>query len=272
MSVIADNVPERGSREENLLSIQHSEGSMSTRSDSFIKVGGVPVSPFDSLADCARRILSDACNGTGGFAIAINAEKVITCGLDRKLEATIDRATLRYPDGAGVVVAMRLKGARSKRVAGADLWLEVLRQARGRYLGIALIGARPEILTATRQRIEKEFPDVHVLVARNGYDGLRDTDALTRELAVAKPHLVFVALGSPGQELLIEKLRAAHPTGFYMGLGGSFDIYSGAKKRAPQWMQRCGLEWLYRFLAEPSRAPRETKRLRFLALLLLGRL
>jgi UDP-N-acetyl-D-mannosaminouronate:lipid I N-acetyl-D-mannosaminouronosyltransferase len=230
------------------------------------------VSPFESLEDCARRILSDACNGTGGFAIAINAEKVITCGLDSRLEATIGRATLRYPDGAGVVVAMRLKGARSTRVAGADLWLEVLRQARGRRLGIALIGARPEILGATRKRIEREFPSVRILVARNGYDGTRDTEKLARELAAAKPELVFVALGSPGQELLIEKFRAVHPAGFYMGLGGSFDIYSGAKKRAPRWMQRWGLEWFFRFLAEPSRAPRETKRLRFLARLLLGRL
>jgi UDP-N-acetyl-D-mannosaminouronate:lipid I N-acetyl-D-mannosaminouronosyltransferase len=236
------------------------------------KVGGVPVSPFGSLADCARRILSDACNGAGGFAIAINAEKVITCGLDRTLEATVGRATLRYPDGAGVVLAMRLKGARSIRVAGVDLWLEVLRQARGRHLSIALIGARPEVLTATRHRIEREFPHIRVLIARNGYDGLRDTNAVARELAEEKPHLVFVALGSPAQELLIERFREAHPDGFYMGLGGSFDIYSGAKKRAPRWMQRCGLEWLFRFLAEPSRAPRESRRLRFLALLLLGRL
>jgi UDP-N-acetyl-D-mannosaminouronate:lipid I N-acetyl-D-mannosaminouronosyltransferase len=230
------------------------------------------VSPFESISDCARRILSDACTGVGGFAIAINAEKVITCSLDRALEATIARATLRYPDGAGVVVAMRLKGARSTRVAGADLWLEVLRQARGRHLGIALIGARPEVLTATRRRIEKDFPYVRVLVARNGYDGLRNVAGLVEELTEERPHLVFVALGSPGQELLIEKLRDAHPSGFYMGLGGSFDIYSGAKKRAPLWMQRWGLEWLFRFLAEPSRAPRETKRLRFLALLLLRRL
>jgi UDP-N-acetyl-D-mannosaminouronate:lipid I N-acetyl-D-mannosaminouronosyltransferase len=97
-------------------------------------------------------------------------------------------------------------------------------------------------------------------------------DALVRELKDTKPALVFVALGSPRQELLIERFRAVHPAGFYMGLGGSFDIYAGVKRRAPLWMQRRGLEWLYRFLAEPSRAPRETKRLKFLALLVLGKL
>ena len=235
-------------------------------------VGGVPVSPFESLGDCAQRILAAVRSGAGGFAIAINAEKVITCGRDRNVQETVERATLRYPDGAGVVVAMRLKGVRTSRVAGADLWLEVLRQAGGQKLGVALIGAKPAVLEATRRRLEAEFPDVTVLVARNGYDGIRDIDALTRELATTKPALAFVALGSPLQERLIERFRVVHPTGYYMGLGGSFDIYAGVKKRAPVWMQRRGLEWLFRFLAEPSRAPRETKRLKFLALLVLGKL
>ena len=68
------------------------------------------------------------------------------------------------------------------------------------------------------------------------------------------------------------RVRATYPAGFYLGLGGSFDVYAGVKKRAPLWMQRSGLEWLYRFLKEPSRAGRETKRFKFLALLLTGRL
>lgn len=235
-------------------------------------VGGVPVSPFDSLAACAQHVLTEVRSGSGGFAIAINAEKVITCSLDSNVQETIEHATLRYPDGAGVVVAMRLKGVRSTRVAGADLWLEILRQARGQRLNVALVGAKPDVLTATRRRLEADFPDASIVVARNGYDGTRDLNALTRELAATRPDLVFVALGSPKQELLIERFRAAHPSGFYMGLGGSFDIYAGVKKRAPLWMQQRGLEWLFRFLSEPSRAPRETKRLKFLALLVMGKL
>jgi UDP-N-acetyl-D-mannosaminouronate:lipid I N-acetyl-D-mannosaminouronosyltransferase len=235
-------------------------------------VGGVTVGPFVSITQCAQRILADACNGLGGFGIAINAEKVVTCNQDISLRATVDRATLRYPDGAGVVVAMRLKGARSTRVAGADLWLETLRQSRGKRIGVALIGAAPAVLQATRRRLEAEFPNVSVLVARDGYHGARDTETLARELATTKPQLIFVALGSPRQELLIEQLRLTYPAGFYLGLGGSFDIYAGTKKRAPVWMRRCGLEWLFRFLMEPSRARRETKRLKFLALLVTGRL
>jgi UDP-N-acetyl-D-mannosaminouronate:lipid I N-acetyl-D-mannosaminouronosyltransferase len=246
------------------LSVQINEGS----------VGGIPVSPFDSLADCAQRILEDVHSGAGGFAIAINAEKVITCSRDSDVQETIERATLRYPDGAGVVVAMRLKGVHSTRVAGVDLWLEILREARARRqrLSVALIGGKPHVLNTTHRRLLAEFPEVSVLMARNGYDGARDLDALTAKLAAAKPDLVFVALGSPKQELLIERFRTVHPSGFYMGLGGSFDIYAGVKKRAPLWMQRRGLEWLFRFVTEPSRAPRETKRLKFLAMLFLGKL
>jgi len=235
-------------------------------------VGGVSVGPFPSIAHCARRVLADARSGLGGFGIAINAEKVVTCQSDRVLSGVIRNATLRYPDGAGVVVAMRLKGARSTRVAGADLWLEILRQSRGRPLPLALIGAAPEILERTRRRLSEEFPNVRVVLARDGYQGSRDAKALADALITAKPQLVFVALGSPRQELLIDSLRGVYPAAFYLGLGGSFDIYSGAKKRAPLWMQRSGLEWLYRFLKEPSRAHRETKRLRFLAMLLTGRL
>jgi UDP-N-acetyl-D-mannosaminouronate:lipid I N-acetyl-D-mannosaminouronosyltransferase len=223
-------------------------------------VGGVPVSPFDSLAACAQRILADVRSGKGGFAIAINAEKIITCNSDRNVQETIGRATLRYPDGAGVVVAMRLKGVRSTRVAGADLWLEVLHQARGQNLSIGILGAKPEVLDATRRRIEADFPEVTVSIARNGYDGMRDLHGLDQELAARRPDLVLVALGSPKQELLIERFRTLH------------HIYAGVKKRAPLWMQRRGLEWLFRFLSEPSRAPREAKRLKFLALLVLGRL
>lgn len=235
-------------------------------------VGGIRVSAFDSLAQCAERILEDARSGRGGCAVAINAEKVISAYQDRALAGLIDRATLRYPDGAGVVVAMRLRGVRTARVAGADLWLGILRAARGERLPIALIGASPRVLAATRARLEAEFPLVDIRVARDGFEGARDPAELLAELRRTRPQVVFVAMGSPRQERLIEALREGHAQAFYLGLGGSFDVYCGEKRRAPLWMQNHGLEWLFRFLAEPSRARRETKRLRFLMMLAARRL
>ncbi|MGH8220967.1 MAG: WecB/TagA/CpsF family glycosyltransferase [Steroidobacteraceae bacterium] len=237
-----------------------------------VSVGGVRVSSFGSLAQCAEGVLENARGGRGGFAVAINAEKVISAFQDRTLAALIDRATLRYPDGAGVVVAMRFKGVPTVRVAGADLWLEILRAARGERLPIALIGSSPRILAATRARLEFEFPLVDVCLARDGYEGARDTARLLEALHRTRPRVVFVAMGSPRQEALIEALRRHYASAFYLGLGGSFDVYCGAKRRAPLWMQNHGLEWLFRFLSEPSRAWRETKRLRFLMLLAARRL
>jgi UDP-N-acetyl-D-mannosaminouronate:lipid I N-acetyl-D-mannosaminouronosyltransferase len=236
------------------------------------EVGGIAVRPFAEIEHCARYILAEAHAERGGFGIAINAEKVINSRHDAALKAVIERASLRYADGAGVVLAMRLKGVRSARVAGADLWLECLRASRGQPIDIALIGAAPAVLRSTRARLESEFPNVNVTIARDGFDGARDVAGITRELHSLQPSLVFVALGSPRQELLIEQLRSEYPRAFYLGLGGSFDIYSGLKKRAPLWMQRHGLEWTYRFLKEPSRARRETKRLQFLLMLASGRL
>ena len=236
-----------------------------------VSIGGIRVGGFDSLAQCAERILEIAVSGRGGFAVAINAEKVISAYQDRMLEALIDRSTLRYPDGAGVVVAMRFKGIRTARIPGVDLWLEILRAAQER-LPIALIGGSPRVLAATRARLESEFPRVDVCLARDGYEGARDTAFLLDALHRSRPRVVFVAMGSPRQESLIERLRQDYPAAFYLGLGGSFDVYCGERRSAPLWMQNHGLEWLFRFLSEPSRARRETKRLRFLMLLAARRL
>ena len=235
-------------------------------------VGGVSVQAFDSAAQCARAILDDAQQARGGFAVAINAEKVVTCLRDHATNDIVRGATLRYPDGAGVVVAMRLKGKPSVRVAGADLWLEILEQARGRTVSAALIGASPAVLAATRARLTREFPHLDIRFATDGFAGAADPAALVQRLTATRPQLIFVAMGSPKQETLITQLRSHYPEGFYLGLGGSFDIYSGAKPRAPRWMQQAGLEWLFRFLREPARARRESKRLTFLLMLAAGRL
>ncbi|MEO8464147.1 MAG: WecB/TagA/CpsF family glycosyltransferase [Gammaproteobacteria bacterium] len=235
-------------------------------------VGGIGVRPFQSLAECALYVLERVASGQGGFAVAINAEKVVSCRRDADSKRVVEAATLRYPDGAGVVLALRLKGAPSVRVPGADLWVELLRQGAGRDLSVALIGAAPDVLAATQRRLAREFPGVRVVIARDGFSGVANSADLAADIRTHQPQVIFVAMGSPRQETLILKLREVHAGGFYFGLGGSFDVFSGYKRRAPRFMQRMGLEWLYRFLSEPTRARRETKRLAFLALLLQGRL
>lgn len=237
-----------------------------------VEVAGLSVTGFPSLERCAEHLLTVAHAGIGAAAFAVNAEKIVSCMEDPALGSVLRQATLRYPDGAGVVLAMRRKGVVSARVAGADLWLSLIRYASSESLKIALIGARPDVIEETQQRLESDFVGVRVVMAVDGYEGAANVPALAESLIATDPNLVFVAMGSPRQEELILELRRHYPAGLYMGLGGSFDVYCGRKRRAPLWMQRFGLEWMFRFLAEPSRVRRERKRIKFLVLLLSGRL
>jgi UDP-N-acetyl-D-mannosaminouronate:lipid I N-acetyl-D-mannosaminouronosyltransferase len=235
------------------------------------RIAGLDVIGFASVESCAMYILARAQRDCGGAAFAVNAEKVISYREDAIARELLSRGTLRYPDGAGVVLAMRRHGVKTVRVPGADLWLSVLQRSAPAGIDIALIGARPDVLVETRCKIAREMPHIRVVFAADGFQGASDFEFLVNSITQSKPHLVLVAMGSPRQEKLIVDLMKHCPGGYYMGLGGSFDVYCGRKRRAPLWMQRNGLEWLFRFVSEPSRFFREMKRIRFLGLLLSGR-
>lgn len=234
------------------------------------EIRGLKVQGFSTMAECAEQVLAELRSGNGGAAFAINAEKIVSSSEDERLRNLLEQATLRYPDGAGVVLAMRRHGIATVRIPGVELWLAILQHSAPHRLRVALIGARGEVLAQVRRKLGEEFPHVQTVLAIDGFEGSRDASAVRSAVAEATPDLVYVAMGTPRQEELITDLRGQYPRAYYLGLGGSFDVYCGLKKRAPIWMQRLGLEWLFRFLMEPTRAARETKRLRFLWMLIRG--
>jgi UDP-N-acetyl-D-mannosaminouronate:lipid I N-acetyl-D-mannosaminouronosyltransferase len=236
-----------------------------------VQVGGIEVCAFASVDDCARHVVQLARGGPWGVLTAMNAEKVILCRRSESVRRELESAQVRYPDGVGVVAAMRVRGVRTARIPGADLWLEVMRQSP-KGTTIALLGASQEVLAATAARISREFPHVDVALTRDGYRGCDDVDTLGRELQERRAAIVFIAMGSPRQELMAKQLLALHASAIYMGLGGSFDIFAGHKRRAPLWMQRASLEWLYRLLREPTRFLRQTNLVLFAWLLMTRRL
>lgn len=231
---------------------------------------GLTVQGFPSMVACARHVVSEIRSGRGGAAFAINAEKVVSYSEDAPLRRLLEEATLRYPDGAGVVLAMRRRGIATARIPGVELWLAILREATSRQVKVALIGARAEVLRQVQEKLTAEFPNVRTVLALDGFEGVRDLVAVKAAVAETEPDLVFVAMGTPRQEQLIAELRQHFGRAYYLGLGGSFDVYCGLKRRAPGWMQRIGLEWFFRFLIEPTRAAREKKRLQFLWMLARG--
>jgi UDP-N-acetyl-D-mannosaminouronate:lipid I N-acetyl-D-mannosaminouronosyltransferase len=205
--------------------------------------------------------------GTGdGILVAVNAEKLARA--DPALQA-IANANLAYPDGMGAVLALRRLGIASRRIAGADLWLRLV----GRYATerrFFLIGAKRPVIEAVAQTLRNRHPGIE-LDYRDGYLKPGDTERLYDEFRRVRPQIVLVGMGSPQQEILMNRLFAVHPA-LYMGLGGSFDVLVGRKPRAPDVIQSVGLEWAYQLVRDPRRLRRAPALLKFAVLLAADRL
>lgn len=159
-------------------------------------------------------------------------------------------------DGIGIVQAAKmLRTPLPERVTGYDLFTWLLKLADQRHLRVYLIGARPVVLHAVQAKIAKELPDLQLVGAEDGYFH-EDLDLVARRIQHTKPDLVFAALGSPRQEQLLALLRRAATPALMMGVGGSFDVFSGKVKRAPAAFQATHLEWFYRLLKQPKRFKR----------------
>lgn len=209
--------------------------------------------------------LVETLDGSSGILVAINAEKIANRD---PIIADLANGHLAYPDGIGAVLALRRRGIRARRIAGADLWLAVIRRYAAER-SFYLVGGTDAVIRAVAGKLAHRRPGLR-LWFRNGYLSEPDLLELERELQVRRPDFVLVAMGSPRQEIVMQRLYAIHPA-VYIGLGGSFDIYAGTKSRAPRWLQEMGLEWAYRLVREPARLRRLPAYLRFIALLGSGR-
>lgn len=158
------------------------------------------------------------------------------------------------PDGVSVVKAMRICGLpAAERITGVDLAEKLLKLAGEEKKSVYLLGAKEEVAAALSKKLKREYPEM-TLRYHNGYDG--DKDEIFGEIAGAAPDLVLVALGVPAQELLIARHLGEFQKGVFVGVGGSFDVLSGMKRRAPAFFVKTNTEWLYRILREPSRLGR----------------
>lgn len=213
-----------------------------------------------SMAD-----LVDVASAGPGILLAVNAEKIARAD---PVVVAIAGAHVAYPDGIGAVLALRRRGIRAHRLPGADLWLALIeRYAASR--SFYLLGATDAVVRAVVQKLRESHPEIK-LWYRSGFMSPLEEQELEDELRLRRPDFVFVAMGSPRQELLMQHLYTIQPA-VYVGVGGSFDVFAGIKRRAPRWLQDRGLEWAYRLAREPARLRRLPSYLRFVALLGTGR-
>lgn len=200
--------------------------------------------------------------------VAVNAEKILHA--TEASRAIINR-NLGYPDGVGAVWALHKKGhPEVVKIPGCELWLDIVKHYH-KTKSFYLVGGKQDVIEDTIAKLHQDFKGINICNYRNGYIKTEaEEKALIEDIVKHQPDVVFVAMGSPKQELLMERMQQQHQA-IYQGLGGSFDVYTGHVKRAPKWWVKNNLEWAYRLMKQPSRIKRQIHLLRFLANLLLGK-
>jgi N-acetylglucosaminyldiphosphoundecaprenol N-acetyl-beta-D-mannosaminyltransferase len=212
------------------------------------RVLGIPVNVSNDVFGDAV-----ALHGAGGGQIVtLNAEMTMAARADPALGAAIEAARMVIPDGAGVVWALGRQSHRVRRSPGIELARRLLEHAAAAGWRVALVGASPAVMEQLQERLALDLPDLHLVFCVHGYQPPEAWPGLESQLIQCRPDLVLVALGVPRQETWIQALPQPR-AGLWMGVGGSFDVWAGVKKRAPGWMGALQIEWLYRLIKEPSR-------------------
>jgi N-acetylglucosaminyldiphosphoundecaprenol N-acetyl-beta-D-mannosaminyltransferase len=184
----------------------------------------------------------------------VNAAKLVNMRRDPLLRQDVLTSDLILADGASVVWASRLMGdPLPERVAGIDLMLAILRRGSARAYRVYCLGATQDVLDRAVDGMLAEFPGISIVGRRNGYFGADEEEGVARDVAAARPDVLFVAMTSPKKESFLRRWSPHMEVPVCHGVGGSFDVLAGKVRRAPLAWQRLGLEWLYRVLQEPRR-------------------
>lgn len=226
-------------------------------------IRGIDIWGFRNMAQFVDYLFDDSDMKTGTL-VAINAEKVMTAEQDKPLRELIDAAEYKYADGISIVRSIRRKypDADVQRIAGADLWEALMAQAGKQGVPVFLVGGKPEILAEVEQKLKSQW-NVNIVGSQDGYFKPEDRDALFERIRASGARFVTVAMGSPKQEMFMRDCRKIYSDALYMGVGGTYDVFTGHVKRAPKAWQNMGLEWLYRLLAQPTRWRRQFKLLKY---------
>lgn len=185
--------------------------------------------------------------------VVVNVAKLVNMRSDPELFDSVNSCDIINIDGMGVVWGARFLGNKvPERIAGVDLFNELLAMSAQNGFSIFLLGAKEDIVSQTAYTVQKTHPNLKIAGYHHGYFW-DDEAALVAKVRASGAQLLFVAITSPKKENFINRWRDQLGVDFVMGVGGTFDVVAGKVKRAPKWMQDYGLEWLYRVIQEPRR-------------------
>lgn len=222
-----------------------------------VNILGVNVSKH-TIESASDMIVSSIKNGDKRRCIYTpNSEILMMAYRDKDFAKVLNDADALLADGIGVVYAARiLKNPISERAAGFDTACAALGKLAQIGAGVYLFGAKPGVAEAAGEEIVRRYPGIKIVGTADGYFDDEKEKAVIEDINSKKPDLLFVCLGAPKQELWLSKHKSELDFGVAMGIGGSLDVFAGTVKRAPEFYQKHGIEWLYRLLKQPGRALR----------------
>lgn len=193
----------------------------------------------------------------GVLVATANAEMIMRATHDAELMRILNSAALVVPDGAGTVWAAHHLGYEMpERVAGYDMAQQLMKNAPAKKRRIYFFGSAPGVADKAKAKAERLYPGIEIVGVRNGFFTEKDEPQIIADIKEAKPDLLLVALGVPKQEKWLAKHLTELDVPVAIGVGGTLDVMAGVMKRAPLWMQKAKLEWLFRGMLQPKRAGR----------------
>ena len=192
--------------------------------------------------------------GAPHLVVTADAAGVVTAASDPEFRKVVQGADLVTPDSAGILWAARRLGTPlPERVSGVDLMERLCQLAAQHGWSVFFYGAAPGVAEVAAARLQTRFPGMRIAGTAHGFLDEQERTALEARIREVRPDLLFVALGIPRQEKWLGSRKQALGVPVSMGVGGSFDVFAGRVTRAPLWMQRRGLEWLYRLIRDPKK-------------------
>lgn len=225
--------------------------SQSATVDSVFPVLDLPVHVLSDYVSWLQQRLE---NNRGTHVVTLNAEMAILTQTDKDLAKIIRQAELVIPDGAGVILYMRIRGVKHSRCPGIELAESLLHRVSSQSpeTSICFYGGSPGVCDRAAAIWQQKLPNLEI-ITNHGYLSDEEQAQWRSRLQQEQPQIIFVGLGVPRQEMWISQHRHLCPNSIWIGVGGSFDIWSGSKTRAPSWLRENNLEWSYRLYQEPHR-------------------
>ena len=221
-----------------------------------VNILGVKVDAV-TMAQAVERVEKLIAEKNSSIVATANAEMLLRATHDDELKNILNAASLVVPDGAGTVWAARHLGKHMpERVAGFDLVQELMKLAPVKGWKFFLFGSAPGIADKAKLKAEELYPGIKIVGTRNGYFTAADEPEIISQIKNSRADVLLAALGVPKQEKWLAKFRDELQIPVSIGVGGTFDVMAGVVKRAPLWMQRAKLAWLFRAMLQPSRAGR----------------